>query len=1181
MKKWLAALLGLTFCASAYALNTYPARWFFYFAGTGGGLFSGFPSCQEAGEFAFANAQSNSSEPLTLWYITCANGPNDARHLVTYSGPSGYPRDVHLFAYCVTISTSSPTLGPCGTESPPIHKNKGECKDCVGNPIYPGMGTKVQKEVDYLGSGAFPLRFERAYFSTRNSPDTAARLGVQWFHNYHRVLAFGQSAAAPVSVAAIRPDGETIAFCAVTACNATGATWFADPDIRERLEKTSTGWKLTNAEDEIESYDAQGKLVSITNRAGLSQTLSYANGQLQSVTDPFGRVLVFEYDTGLRIKALVDPAGGRYEYSYGTSGNYQLLASVKYPDDRTRTYHYEVPASWLLTGITDELGQRFSTYGYDAQWLATSSEHAGGAGRVTLSYPNSPAIPPVSVTTHVNATSSSTRSYGFQQVQGVVLRTTVTGPACPTCGPASQGYDANGNLAFQTDWNGNRTNFTWDLSRNLETSRTEGLTSGGASTPQTRTISTQWHPTFRLPTVIAEPLRITTSSYDANGNPLSRSVQATSDADGSQGFAGTPVGAPRAWTYTYNANGQVLTMDGPRTDVSDVTSYTYYANDASCSTANGGHATGCRAQLESVTNALNQTTTVTEYNAHGQPLRIVDPNGLVTTMTYDLRQRLTSRTVGSEQTVYEYDDAGQLVKVTLPDTSFLSYTYDAAHRLTALQDNLGNRIAYTLDLAGNRTQEQVFDPANQLAQTRSRVYSSLNRLFQELGAQGQTTEYTYDNQGNVTEVRDPLNRTTGNQYDALNRLRQVTDPNLGVTQYAYNGLDALTQVTDPRTLATSYTVDGLGNLTQHVSPDTGTTASTYDAAGNLLTQTDAKGQTTTYAYDALNRATLVTFHDGSKHAYAYDQGTNGVGRLSSITETDAANATTSVIAYAYDPHGRVTSEARTPGGTVAYQYDAAGRMSAMTYPSGRSLTYGFDALGRVNQVTSTKDSQSQVVVQNVAYHPFGGVKSYTLGNGQIYSRTIDLDGRIASYTLGSANYEIGFDAASRITGIAQTGNPANSNTYGYDDLDRLTSAVLPSSNFGYSYDAVGNRLAKTIGANADTYTYSPTSNRIATVTPFGSPAKSFVFDANGSTTDDGVNTYTYDTRGRMVQASTAGGTATYQVNALGQRIRKSFGASDSVFVYDRAGRLIVESDPGGTPKREFIYLGDIPVAVVQ
>ena len=87
--------------------------------------------------------------------------------------------------------------------------------------------------------------------------------------------------------------------------------------------------------------------------------------------------------------------------------------------------------------------------------------------------------------------------------------------------------------------------------------------------------------------------------------------------------------------------------------------------------------------------------------------------------------------------------------------------------------------------------------------------------------------------------------------------------------------------------------------------------------------------------------------------------------------------------------------------------------------------------------------------------------------------------------------------------------------------------------------------------------------------------------ANGSTTADGNNTYTYDIRGRMVQAVSGLGTTDYKVNALGQRMRKTNSLGDTVFHYDSGGRLIAETGPTGTLKREVIYLGDIPVAVVQ
>ena len=90
-----------------------------------------------------------------------------------------------------------------------------------------------------------------------------------------------------------------------------------------------------------------------------------------------------------------------------------------------------------------------------------------------------------------------------------------------------------------------------------------------------------------------------------------------------------------------------------------------------------------------------------------------------------------------------------------------------------------------------------------------------------------------------------------------------------------------------------------------------------------------------------------------------------------------------------------------------------------------------------------------------------------------------------------------------------------------------------------------------------------------------------MLDPNGSTTSDGVNTYVYDTRGRMVHATSSIGATNYQVNALGQRIRKTNSQTDRVFHYDTQGKLIAETSPSGVLRRELIYLGDMPVGVVQ
>jgi YD repeat-containing protein len=79
-----------------------------------------------------------------------------------------------------------------------------------------------------------------------------------------------------------------------------------------------------------------------------------------------------------------------------------------------------------------------------------------------------------------------------------------------------------------------------------------------------------------------------------------------------------------------------------------------------------------------------------------------------------------------------------------------------------------------------------------------------------------------------------------------------------------------------------------------------------------------------------------------------------------------------------------------------------------------------------------------------------------------------------------------------------------------------------------------------------------------------------------------VKQYAYDARGRMVQSVNEPGLVTaYQVNALGQRVRKTNSTDDRVFLYDTRGHLIAETTPAGALLREYVYLNDIPIAVIQ
>ncbi len=1014
-----------------------------------------------------------------------------------------------------------------------------------------------------------PLGFVRYYNSllwngtSAPNPNTSggigfwSTLGPNWRSSYDRYIGFNP-AAEYATADVYRPDGKPLAFA-----QQSNGQFVPETDIADRLVQltngsgTITGWQFTNAaNDEVEAYNASGQLTSLTSRSGLTQTLSYnSSGQLTTVTDTFGRTLALAYDSSGRLSTLTDPVGGVYTYSYTSVND---VASVTYPDNSVRTYVYNEPANtnnqnqpYILTGIIDENASRFATFQYNNQVQVTATNHAG-VEQYSFAYPGW-------TQSTVTDPLGTARTFYFQVLNGANRTSSVSKPCLTDCAgfAAATTYDANGNNASTTDFNGNVTHYAYDLTRDLETSRTQAY-----GTAQARTTTTSWNSNFRLPALISiyaggtgsgTPIQTTAFSYDSNGNLLTKTITDTTV---------TP-NVSRTWTYTYDSYGRMLTAQGPRTDVNSTTTYAYYT----CTT---GYQCG---QLHTVTDPVGNVTTYNTYNAHGQPLTFTDPNGVVTTLTYDARQRLTSRQVGTETTSFSYYPTGLLRQVTFPDSSDVLYSYDNAHRLTQINDGAGNSILYTLDAVGNRTAEKTYDPSNTLHRTHTRAYNTLNELYQDINAAGTsavTTTYAYDNNGNQTAIDAPLSRNTANAYDPLNRLSQITDPTSGKTYFTYDSLDDLTSVKDPRSLTTSYGYNGFGDQTTQSSPDTGTGTNTYDSGGNLSTSTDARGSISSYSYDAANRATSIVYSLGGTSdqtiTFSYDSGTNGKGRLTSASDANHS------LAWSYDGLGRVVGKGLTVGTvnlSVGYAY-TNGDLTALVTPSGQAVAYGYNSNHQVTSITVN----STTVLSGVNYEPFGGVNGWTWGDASTTTRTFNGDGLTSQIVTAGVTLGYSFDNANRITGISDSSNSALSWTYGYDVLDRLTSATTSAITDGWTYDADSNRLTQT-GTTPITFSVSSTSNQLTATT--GGLVRSYAYDAAGHTSGYGTNGFTYNDRGRMAVAN---GTD-YLYNALGQMIEKSGTTGTAVLMQDESGHLLGEYNGSGQLIEETVWLGDIPVATLQ
>ncbi|MDR7271972.1 YD repeat-containing protein [Pelomonas saccharophila] len=659
----------------------------------------------------------------------------------------------------------------------------------VGNPINPLAGNKYETVPLGLAVGGVPLTI--TYDSARalaNGGDVSAlngqtgifgALGKLWFSNVHKQLILDD--AFRVDVQAVRGSGAVESFAVSGASYSPAALNRNGYLVGASQSSMPTAYRYYDlAGGAIEAYDANGNILSITGIGGQSITFDHAVGGAASVlVDQFGRQISFAYrtlpDGSSAIESVSDSAEGRVFFHYTDSN----LTSVIWPDGNTREFVYDSPRPnqlWALTGVVDESGGRYSWFSYNDARVAISTTHANGADSYSIDFLS----PPGPVVREEWGSNWLTRYHGWAapsnlaitqpngerrnlnavELAGTLFTSGTSQPAGSGCAASTrlQEYDANGNVAWKEDFKGNRSCFANDLGRNLETVRVEGLAAGtacaaplaaNATLPaSSRKISSAWHPVWRLQTQLAEPRRLTTKVYNGQPDPFNGGAiascapssatlpdgsaivvlckqveQATTDANGALGLAAALDSTVPARTqqWTYNQYGQVLSYTSPRNYAK---TYVYYSDTTAEHT---------KGDLYTVANAKQQVATYTKYNAAGQWLEMKDANDIVTTRTFDQRQRLKTVTTLNATTSYDYWPTGLLKTVTLPDASSLGYAYDAAHRLTSITDKLGNSVTYTLDSSGNRIAENFTDPAGRLAKTLARVPDALNRIQQVTG----------------------------------------------------------------------------------------------------------------------------------------------------------------------------------------------------------------------------------------------------------------------------------------------------------------------------------------------------------------------------------------------------------------------------------------------------------------
>ncbi len=1033
--------------------------------------------------------------------------------------------------------------------------------DKEGNPCNARTGDKLETEVDFDDGW---LRFERTYHSLGQTHDS--NLGVGWTHGYSSYF-FVHSTNTTQVQGFIREDGYHESMLG------SSGNYHSTSDGSDRIQLTfmTTEWESTRV-DWKDYYDLTGKLIRREPNNGPTIYFSYdSEGRIELIQDDTGRTLTLYYN-GNNIDKITRPDNLDIVYHYDVNNN---LYQIDYPDGSHKTYHYEdTNFPHHLTGITDERGNR-SYYSYDATTAQViSSVPVGGIKSKSFSYQNGESL--------VTDSKGNIREYVFAS-----NNTTIT-DICNGCddsvfyvtrdyigvpiwvgrnGIVDQyaGNDLKGQPSYITEayWNNDvkrRTDFEYDsrFFNKITEKREHSIIS-------TSTLGA---------CIEGTNCQVTNSTYDDDGNLTSRTIS---------GFQpdSTPISRTTTWQYN-GAYGQLSQIDGPRTDVSDITTLEYYSDSP-----NEGRNRG-RLKKVTLPNGTIQRDNI-RYGLNGKIQDEVRPNGEILYYTYYPGNDRLDSLIRSDNAIYQvtkftYEPTGEVKTITQADwyssASTTTFTYDAAKQLTRITDDVGNYIEYSYDSEGNQTSEDIYDTTSTLTRNLSKTYDRFNRL--DLTQRNFSTDDSdIDVDGTLDKTTDGNGVVTDYSYDNLRRLTSSIQDmgNLDITtQYVYDVADRLVQVIDPENLSTNYSYDDLGNLLSLNSPDTGITSYEYDDAGNRTKQTDANGIIINYSYDELNRLTYIDYPNDMDVTYTYDEsnnGQNGVGRLTTITD---ASGTTF---YAYDFRGNLTNQTHTQDSltfTTGYDYNLRDELIQTTYPSGRTVDYLRNSIGRITSVTTTSNGQTDILVSNASYLPFGPLTSFTQGNGIVETQSYDADYRLTnlvSSLLQDISYQ--YDGANNIKDIidnTSTQATLRDQSFSYDPINRLDIANLlgTSEVYDYGYDDVGNRLSLDINGNTTAYGYSTANHHLNSIT--NNASTSLIYDAVGNMTSDGGNTVTYNDFNQIDTIDD--GTSTlgnYIYNANNQRTKKTDNLNTvSYYKYDISGNFIAELNSTGISEKEYIYL---------
>jgi YD repeat-containing protein len=470
-----------------------------------------------------------------------------------------------------------------------------------------------------------------------------------------------------------------------------------------------------------------------------------------------------------------------------------------------------------------------------------------------------------------------------------------------------------------------------------------------------------------------------------------------------------------------------------------------------------------------------------------------------------------------QQTSYEYDQNGNLVSVTNAKGKKTTLAYEERDLLISRTDPLGSVTGYAYDGLGRLV--QVTDAEGNSMQNR---YDALSRLVEVIDAMNGHTTYEYDALGNLTAFTDANMHRTSFDVDLLGRTTGEHNPLGSAWQYQFDAAGNLIQRTDAKGVVTQYTYDADNRLAHTAYPSGPAVDMGYDANDNLVNVTDGSGAAA-FAYDALNRLTRIQRTAGilatKTLQYSYDAAGNRTG----VTYPGGQ-----AVSYAFNANNWLVTATDPIAGATQYTYDPVGLPILEQNPNGTKTEYAYDDADRLVKLFNLKPQTSTDVISSF---------EYTLDRVGNRVQTIEkaTSGQLITWT---ENYA--YDKLYRLTKAVELPNYKSAQPYTsefvYDAVgNRLSlstniqdkpntpplakpvitnytynaaNQMLTAGNTTFSYDANGNRVTMAGPTTAIDYVYD-FENRLAGAQTFNI--------LKGKRQKDSVLDFIYDGLGRRLE----------------------------------------------------------------